>query len=264
MVTSAKSLFQHFRPEEQSFIEKSFDLIDHVESTYAFQVTEFLNPRQVSILVSLVAKAGLKSFVSSDYFDTEYAKVLVSPEYYEFDQSDFEISLLELTYNPKFNHLTHRQMLGTLINQLGVKRSVFGDILLAEGCAQILVESSLASYFIQTITKIGKVTVQLKEVSLDKILPRIEKTQAIDILSASWRVDAILGEALKLSRANAVKLIEKDKVKLNFASLSKSSQELEVGDLLSIRGYGRYRIAQFKGLSKSEKIKLVIERITEQ
>lgn len=161
------------------------------------------------------------------------------------------------------HNLTHRQIMGTLINQLGVKRSIFGDILLAEGKAQILVESSMASYFVQNITKIGKVTVALKEVELNHLLPLLVHRQSQEILVASWRADAIVSETLSLSRSNVTKLFDKEWVKLNYASLGKSSQELEVGDLLSIRGYGRYQIAQQKGYSKSGKIKLTIEKITE-
>lgn len=263
MVNNGRAVYQHFRPDEQVFIEKSFDLIEQVEATYAFQVTEFLNPRQVSILSSLIKQAGLSVYFSTDYYDTEYAKVLVAPDYYTLDLNDFGISLLELSYNPKFNHLTHRQIMGTLINHLGVKRSIFGDILLAEGKAQILVESSMASYFVQNVTKIGKVTVALKEVELNHLLPLLVHRQSQEILVASWRADAIVSETLSLSRSNVTKLFDKEWVKLNYASLGKSSQELEVGDLLSIRGYGRYQIAQQKGYSKSGKIKLTIEKITE-
>ncbi|WP_369351147.1 RNA-binding protein [Streptococcus hillyeri] len=263
MVKNSRAVYQHFRPDEQLFIEKCLDLIQQVEATYTFQVTEFLNPRQVTILITLVNQAGLHYYSSSDHYDTEYAKIIIAPEYYVLDVDDFEISLLELTYNSKFNHLTHRQIMGTIINQLGIKRSVFGDILVSDGKVQLLVEQAMASYFIQTIKKIGKVSVGLKEVSLEILLPRIVNRQSQDVLVASWRADAIISEILRLSRSNAAKLLEKDKVKLNYTSLNKASQELETGDLLSIRGYGRYQIARNNGLSKSGKIKLTIEKITE-
>lgn len=263
MVKNSRAVYQHFRPDEQMFIEKYLDLIQQVEETYTFQVTEFLNPRQVTILTSLVNQAGLQHYTSSEHYDTEYAKMIIAPEYYVLNLEDFEISLLELNYNTKFNHLTHRQIMGTLINQLGIKRNVFGDILVADGKVQIVVELSMASYFIQNIGKIGKVSVVLQEVPLTSLLPRIVNRQRQDILVASWRADAIISEILKLSRNNVVKLLEKDKVKLNYASLGKASQDLEVSDLLSIRGYGRYQIAQDNGFSKSGKIKLTIEKITE-
>ena len=263
MVNNSKAVYQHFRPEEREFIDRSLDVIRQVQENYAYQVTDFINPRQVTILESLVAQAGLISYSSSGYFDTEYAKVIVAPDYYSLDLDDFDIDLLELTYNSKFNHLSHRQIMGTLINQLGIKRSLFGDILLTEGRAQVLVERHMSPYFLQHVTKIGKVPVHLAKVDFNNLLPRQIAYQSRDILTVSWRVDAILSETLKVSRSYVLKLLEKDKVRLNYTSLGKASQELVVGDLLSVRGYGRFIIANSSGQSKSGKHKMTIHHITE-
>lgn len=40
-----KGLYQHFRPDEYDFIEKIDDLARRVEETYAYALTDFLNPR---------------------------------------------------------------------------------------------------------------------------------------------------------------------------------------------------------------------------
>lgn len=258
-----KVIYQHYRPEEHHFIEKMLDIISQVESYYAFQVTDFLNPREVDILKNLVGQGELKVFSSSDYYDTEYARVIIAPNYYELNIVDFEIGLLECTYNTKFNQISHRQVLGTVINHLGVKRSVIGDILLGEGIVQILVDQSMSSYLAQMITKIGRVSVNWYEVDFGKLLPRYQKGKSMEILVSSWRIDGILSDILNLSRNSAVKLLEKDKVRLNYASISKVSQELEVGDLLSVRGHGRFVISSYNGLTKSGKYKLTIEKIIE-
>ena len=42
-----KEIYQHFRPEEYDFIEKMDDIAQRVEETYAYSLTDFLNPRQV-------------------------------------------------------------------------------------------------------------------------------------------------------------------------------------------------------------------------
>lgn len=262
-MAKSDNVYQHFRPEEQLFIEKSLDIISQVESNYAFQTLGFCNPREVAILTNLVGQTDLSCFVSTTYYDTEYAKVIIAPEYYELDMSDFEITVLQFSYNSKFNQITHRQVLGTLLNQLGVQRSLLGDILIGEGCVQLVVQSGMASYVSQSITKIGKVSVKWKEVLPSELLPRIDKGKPIEILVASLRIDSILSEILRLSRNNSIKLIEKDKVRLNYASILKASQEVVVGDLLSIRGYGRYIISEHNGFTKSGKNKLIIEKIIE-
>ena len=38
-----------------------------------------------------------------------------------------------MVYASKFHHLTHSQVLGTIVHQLGVERKSFGDILTGDG-----------------------------------------------------------------------------------------------------------------------------------
>ena len=113
--------------------------LERVEETYAYSLTDFLNPRQVDIAKSILGNRGLRYFVSSDYYPAEYARILVAPDYYELNLENFELALLEVNYNSKFNQLTHAQIMGALLHKLGVKRTIIGDILVEQGYAQLLV-----------------------------------------------------------------------------------------------------------------------------
>ena len=73
----------------------------------------------------------------------EYTKVIVAPDYYQLDPSDFDLALLEMVYASKFHHLTHSQVLGTIVHQLGVERKSFGDILTSDGKIKYLLNSVL-------------------------------------------------------------------------------------------------------------------------
>ena len=48
-------IYQHYRPEEQPFIDKVFGWIDQVDLTYAPYTTVFLTPREKMIVEQLVA-----------------------------------------------------------------------------------------------------------------------------------------------------------------------------------------------------------------
>ncbi|SDB45744.1 RNA-binding protein YlmH, contains S4-like domain [Streptococcus henryi] len=255
------SLYQHYRKEEYDFVDKVRDLINKVESTYTMDVTEFFNPRQVEIVKSLCHYYGVQVFASSDYYDMEYAKVIIAPEYYVFDFLDFNIALVEISYNAKFNQLTHSQIMGTLINQLGIKRTVFGDILVQSDRAQLLVDRSMLSYFTSHIAKIGRASVTLKEIDFSKLLVPESQSQSIEILVSSMRLDKVLAAVLKISRSQSTKLIEADKVKVNYRQSNKISEMLQIGDKLSIRGFGRFSIVSDNGLSKNGKYKLTIDKM---
>ncbi|MFC2401813.1 MAG: RNA-binding protein [Streptococcus sobrinus] len=255
-----KDIYQHFRKEERTFIDKVVDLAKRVQDTYTYQVTEFLDPRQVKIAESVLGQMGVRYFLSSDFLKTEYAKIILAPDYYELEPDDFEIALLEISYNPKFNHLTHSQIMGSFINKLGLERSVFGDIILAGNRAQILVNAPLADYF-RTVTKIGRATVKIAQQDWSQILvPAKDDAKEADILVSSMRLDKIIASAFKLSRTVASKLVEGEKVKLNYGFLTRPAELLELGNLVSVRGYGRFEIYRYNGLSKNRKHKLTIKK----
>lgn len=255
-----KGSYQHFRPDEHTFLDKIDDYANRVEETYLSLTTEFLNPRQVLLVKNILSQRGLTYFISSDYYPTEYAKVIIAPDYYSLDQGDFEISLLEIDYNSKFNNLTHSQIMGTLLNQLGIRRSVLGDIILGNGCAQVLIDKGMATYVTDNISKIGRASIIIKEVPLSKLIETSSQKIESAILVSSMRLDKIISSALKLSRSQAIKLIEAEKVKLNYGLVNSPSELVQIGDLLSIRGFGRVSILSENGLSKSGKYKLTVEK----
>lgn len=256
-----QTIYQHFGEDEKAFVDKAKDIQRQVEDYYSLQLTDFLNPRQLQVMRTVLGQSSLQTFSSGDFFKSEYARLLIAPDYYVFDSEDFEISLIEIVYHSKFNQLTHAQIMGSLINKLGIERQIFGDILVGDGRAQFFVKANMAAYFINTIKKIGRVGVTLKEVPFHEQLQLSAKAQEQDILVSSMRLDAILATSLKISRGTALKLIEAEKVKVNYATVSKPALELVLGDMLSIRGFGRLTLTRDKGFSKSGKHKLIIDRI---
>ncbi|EHJ52374.1 RNA-binding protein [Streptococcus macacae] len=257
-----QNIYQHFNIEEHDLIEKTYDIIKQVEDSYTHYVTDFINPRQVKVMQTIISQTDLQVYLSSDYIPSEYARLLIAPVYYELDIADFEISLLEINYNNKFNRLTHAQILGTLLNKLGVKRQILGDIIVQERRAQFFIESSMVSYLTAQVSKIGKAAVSFKKLELNEQLENPSDYTEVDILVSSMRLDKVISSVLKVSRGTASKLIEGEKVKLNYLVQSKISCLVEVGDLVSIRGYGRFILKRDNGFSKSGKYKLTIDRIT--
>lgn len=256
-----KDLYQHFAPEDRDFIDRSIDLFQRVEDTYSFETSSFVNPHQAAILQSLAGRFDLQVFISSDYFPSELVKVLVAPSYYELDLADFGISLLELSYASKFHQLSHSQILGSLLHQLGVERRTFGDIVIGQGRAQIFVEDRLATFFMDHLRKVGKVPVRLKPVELSQLLRESRQVQTRDILASSLRLDKLIASAFKLSRSQAHQLISGRLVKVNYAVTDNPSQQIGLDDLISVRRFGRFKVLKENGLSKNGKHKLTIELV---
>lgn len=254
-------IFQHFHPEEKVFVEQSLDKIERILTQYSVELTSFLDPRQAFIMTSLAKRAGLQVFSSGDYYPTEAVRLILAPDYYVLDLADFEMILLEVSYARKFNELSHSQILGTLIHQLGIKRQLLGDIILGQEKTQLLIDQKLSTYLKQEVTKIARVPVSWKEVDLGELIKPQEETETITLLASSLRLDKIVALVYKLARPIAAKLIEQQKVKVNHQPVTAPAHQLSLGDLVSCRGYGRFRLEAQVGQTKTGKYKLSLRKI---
>lgn len=256
---SKANLYQHFKDSERVFIDQCLDLVRQVEDYYAPQLTDFLDPRQVTIARSVFGQSGLTYYVSSDYYPLEYSRIILAPTYYELDLADFDLALVAISYQAKFNQLTHSQILGTLLNRLGIKRQLLGDILVAPGQAQVVVSRPLLPLLLTETQKIARVGVRLTELAMSQLMTPQEAKEDRQLLVSSYRLDKLVAGLTKTSRQLAQELIATKKVKVNYQEQLKPDVQVEEGDLISIRGFGRYRVLACTGQTKSGKYKLRIE-----
>ena len=152
--------------------------------------------------------------------------------------------------------------MGTLINRLGIERYLLGDIIVQENRAQVFIEKTMVSYLNAQVTKIGEAAVVFEEIPFERQITSQSHIREMNVLVSSMRLDKIIAAVLKLSRRKANQLIESEKVKLNYLVQPKVSHLIDIGDLISVRGYGRFTISRDNGLSKGGKHKLIIDRIT--
>ena len=259
MTKTSSNLYQHYHPDDREFIDRASEWLHQVEATYHFVLTPFLNPHQLEIVEQLTAYRGLQFFASSSFWPSEEARAILAPDYYSLELEDFQIELLEISYPSKFYQLRHGQILGTFLHQLGVERWTFGDILVGNGQAQMMVDTRFSQYVIDHISKIAKVPVQLKKINLDQMLQLEQELKSRDILVSSLRLDKLVAESFRLSRKQAVELIASRQVKVNYGVLDNPSRPLQLGDWISVRKFGRIHLIEDRGLSKSGKHKLRVE-----
>ncbi len=253
------ALYQHFRPEETDFINHMQEQLYRVSQQQIPYLTDFLNPRQIFILQCLVGKhEGVVCHSSSSYVSMELTRLYICPDYYEVSWLDFEITLLAITFPSRFVQLTHRQIMGTLLHQLGVKRTTFGDIRVAADVCQVFVKENLSAHFQNEVTQIGRHPVHLSAVAVEEALPLADDFRTQTLLVTSPRLDKLIAAGFKVSRHVAGQLIHQNKVTVNFATVDKSALQLVEKDQISVRGFGRLRVGAFLGESRSGKLKLQV------
>ena len=123
---------------------------------------------------------------------------------------------------------------------------------------KIFVNRDFISLFQDGIQKIARLPVSLEECPFtDKIISEINYREQ-EILISSFRLDALLSSALKLSRNQTSQLIEKKSVQVNYHLVEKSDYQVAVGDLISVRKFGRLKVVKDNGQTKKDKKKLTV------
>ena len=74
------------------------------------------------------------------------------------------------------------------------------------------------------------------------------------------RLDCIVAELARCSRNEANKLIEEERVFVNFEEEIVSSKKIEENSYITIRGKGRFKILEISGETKSGRLNLLIEK----
>lgn len=253
------NVYQHFRKDEQIFIDSVIDWVRQVEEQYTPYLSPFLDPRQQFIVESVAGQnndINLHSF--GGYEDAERKKIFLAPTYYEPKQSDFAITVCEINYPTKFASLSHGNILGSLTGA-GVNRDTLGDIVTDGETWQVFVDKPMVPFLLSQIDSIGRIKVHLEEKTYTEIIFPKDKWESRSIIVSSLRIDVVLASAFNLSRQKSKELIASNKVKVNWNETTRPDTSLGISDVISIRGFGRLKLKSIEGKTRKEKIRLELD-----
>ena len=163
------SIYEHFRQEEHGFIDQVLQWKEDVLHQYSPKLTDFLDPREQQIVTAIVGTEGevQVSFDGGQPF-AERKRALLYPDYYIPQSEDFQLRMYELNYPKKFVTIEHPQVLGSAMS-LGLRRSKFGDILVAGDDIQLVAAEEISSYIEMNLTSIGKAKVSLSSIQREQL-----------------------------------------------------------------------------------------------
>lgn len=155
----------------------------------------------------------------------------------------------------KFSQLEHKDYLGAILG-LGIKRELLGDIVpLDNGCAYAFLLPQALSFVEGNLEKAGKegVTVEKAELPLSYHVPREFETITDTVMSV--RLDGIVKALCKISREDAAELVEKGQVTLNYITETQKDKALTKGDVISVRGTGKFIYDGDRGVNRRGRIR---------
>ena len=172
----------------------------------------------------------------------------------EFPISCIMAKPLQARYADK---LTHRDVLGSLMN-LGITRETTGDIIITDNVCYIFCLNNIADFICDNLTRIKHTDVRCT--ITDKIPDIIDRAETITILAASARIDALISKTYKLSRNAALNLIKDNKVYINGVLCTGSNRQPAESDIISVRGFGRFRYDGTDGETHKGNKRVIITR----
>ncbi len=213
--------------------------------------TDFLDPRQQALVLSLMPHFSVKPVLWGGYADAERKMLFFLPDYMDAPPED-ALSLIKAVHHDT-RPPGHRDYLGSILG-LGVKREGIGDILVSDSGAQIIVRASLADFFSANYTSAGRVHLSVSACPISSLeIPAQEPVYKTASL-ASLRADAVLAAAFSVSRTLAADAIRAQKVYLNNLPLLKGDKPLSVGDKLRWQGKGRFILEETGGTSRKGRL----------
>lgn len=234
--------------DEKRFIARISDLVTKAAQGVA-GVSDFLDLRQQELAqVVAVNEPAIGWQLQGGYAEAERKRLVVYPEW-QFDAED-GIVCLRICYKEfKDASLGHRDYLGAVLN-LGIKREKLGDIVVQDTTAFLFADIGLADYICQQLQRVKHSSVAVEKMNREGLVFQSPELKTMRASLASLRLDAVIAAAYNLSRSEVNGLIESGQVKLNQLEVYKCSAPIKIGDLISVRGKGRFRLEEVGGISR--------------
>jgi photosystem II S4 domain protein len=231
--------------EYRDTIAQVIDRAEQALKTWEIVCTDFLSPPEWAEAERVFARLNdLQLLAFGGYPQAERKRIAIARTEIPLDESQVELTALDISGNFLFDSATHRDFLGALLGN-GLVRDKVGDVLvLGERGAQAIVVPELVEFLELNFNQVRSVPVKTRRVPLDELKVREPKKKELTSTEASMRLDAIASAGFGMSRSKMVDLINSGDVRVNWREISSTSHALKSGDLIAIRGKGRIEIGE--------------------
>ena len=256
----------HLSKEEQIMYNHFDDMYNLADRRGIPVFSDFVSLNEVNLVYMLLEEKGINRqlqdeylYVFGGYDQAERNMVCFLPQnsYQEIEEKDFPIACVRIApVNKKFcDALTHRDYLGTIMN-IGLERNQIGDIVVKnEGngkndafVAYVFCRKNKAE-LLTDITRIRHTTVSAEIIEGTEISFEQQYKEIAGSVS-SLRIDSIISVAAKTSRTKSLTYIREGNVFLNGRCCTENAKIVSEGDVISIRGFGKYKIGETGAVTK--------------
>ena len=249
------------RAENRDAIARIIDRAEQAVRTWEPVATDFLSPPELFEAQAVLGNLSeIHAVASGGYPQAERQRLVIARSEIPFDEQPVPLAALSIAGNFLFDTASHRDFLGSLLGT-GLVRDKVGDIIvLGERGAQAIVVPELVDFLQTSLVQVRSVPVKTQAIALSDLRVREPKTKEITTVEASMRLDALASAGFGMSRSKMADLITGGDVRVNWKPITQSSQTLQSGDLIAIRGKGRLEVGEV-AVTKKERYRVQLTRM---
>lgn len=251
-----KTFLDIFKDHDKNYISSIYEdieLCNNIE--IPIYTKEFVTPDIYMNIKNNQDKLGVLVHGTGVFADSERKILCFSTNTYE--TLDYDIHVVKIKNKSKFKDLKHKDYLGSIM-ALGVKRSLFGDLVVKGDACFVPMISSVSQYVQDNLTTIGNCPCTIDRIDINsEDIPKIEFEEKI-IIVTSLRLDNVVPSICNMSRAKGTDLISNGSVLLNYLTCNRKDKLIEMKDTITIRGFGKYKVNSIEGETGKGRIKLLI------
>ncbi len=233
--------------------------------------TPFLSPREQHYAGQYLAGCGVEIRLFGGYAEAERKKLYLLPDYMSGREEEIEellasygqstgIAVLTLK-GSGYRTLAHRDFLGALLH-LGLERGVLGDIAVNEAGDEALLfcEEAMAEFICSELSRAGSDRLRPCRARPGQWQVPPRRYAPLTDTVASPRLDGIVAALCGVAREKAAGLVSSGRVELNYEQEERPDKTVHSPSLISVRGYGKFRILSVDEPTKKGCLRLRAEK----
>ena len=213
--------------------------------------TDFLSVSELEVYARLERELSFASPRAFGGYEGAERKII------GFFAEEFPIVCLNIEpVNRKFSdELSHRDFLGSVLN-LGLERSVIGDILVHGNTGYLFCLSRMAGFLCENLTSVSRTSVKVSVWEGETAF--LVKKERVTVSVSSLRADCVVSAVLHLSRGDAECLAKCGLVLVN-GRVAEGDRRVKEGDVFAVRGKGKFVFLREEGKSRKDRQFITVE-----
>lgn len=251
-----KKILNVVNDEDSVLVSNLLDKIELAEKTgKTIFSNEFYGPNIWSLICSLSSQFNINIHNNGIFEEAERRMLCFTQD----ESVEFPVILVKIQNKSNFHTLKHKDYLGAVMS-LGIKREKFGDFVVDGDCCYIALCQDVKDYILFNLTNIGKCpcSIEFLEKLYDFKASHNFQTEIVNV--SSMRIDCIAAALCNVSRNESESLIRQGKVLINYSIVSDKDETVRENSVITIRGFGKYKLIENIGLTSKGRNKIKIKK----